>query len=97
MSFIDKAYIFSEKAGKGSQPPTVTAEKEISCEISQPGAKMQYTARSANYSAERQLVMWRDEYDGENRVRIGSERYRVELTGPAKNKLHIKLMLAKEG
>ena len=97
MSFIDTAYIFSEKVGKGSQPPIATTEKEICCEISQPGAKMQYTARSANYSAERQLVMWRDEYDGENRVRIGSERYRVELTGPAKHKLHIKLMLAKEG
>lgn len=97
MSFIDTAFVFFEKAGKGSQPHAITSERQIGCNISQPGAKMQYTARSANYSAERQLVMWRDEYGGENRVRIGNDTYRVELTGPADNKLHIKLMLAKEG
>lgn len=97
MSFIDTAYIYSEKVGKGSQSSATTPEKKVSCEISRPGAKIQYTARAANYTAERQIVMWSDEYSGENRVRIGNERYRIELVGAAKNRLHIKLMLAKEG
>ena len=97
MTFATKIQLAKYTPPKGSVSAVDKVTGEVWAKVTQPGVTVQYSAMTANRKASMQAIMWRGEYNGENRAIIGDKTYRIEDTGPADNDLHIKLMLAREG
>ena len=81
----------------GLAEPQEISRAEVWADISEVGATTKFAALSAGQTVTLAVVMYRREFKGYTHCEIGGVRYKIVETGAARNELHIKLLLERDG
>lgn len=67
----------------------------VRCRVEEVGALVSQTAAAAGVALAHQVVMWKAEYNGQNRAELDDVTYLVKNAVKTADSLHIKLLLGR--
>ncbi len=93
MAMNRKVKLFDEVQGYGTSGKTKTNEKTVWCEVVKSFTKTKATALSVNVKLSQRLLLWKKEYDEQNRCVFDGVEYAIASTSDADNDKQIILLL----
>jgi len=97
MTFDKKLTLKKLERGNGSTGYTEKASRTVWANVEDIGVTVKYSAASAGREAQLRAICHRKEAEGYTHAVYEGVTYRIDSTGAADNKRHIKLILAKGG
>lgn len=88
--------LFNSKPGRGISQSQDTPKRTVWADLYLAGIKTQTSMLAVNKSAEYVAEIWKKSYQNESHAVIDGVTYKVESVLPAKDKLRIKLLLARK-
>lgn len=97
IAFNRKITLLELASQTGLAEPKEISRAEVWADISEVGATTKFAALQAGQTVTLAVVMYRREFKGYTHCEIGGVRYKIVETGAARNELHIKLLLERDG